>query len=443
MLYRKAKKEIEDWIDNGKVALLVLGARQVGKTYLIEETLKERNKKYVMINFLTDKKFVKIFDDAHLTSMEEFFSRLYFELDYQPENGTIFFLDEVQECKEALTYIKFLVKDGRYKYILSGSLLGVELNNLRSAPVGSVHSIDMYPMDFEEFLMNNGASKHLIDEVKECFDEKKEVDDYLHNKFLELFRKYMVVGGMPEAVQEYVSSKDLLKIRNIHNDIIKQYKIDFTKYEEKRKLELLKTYELMPSELNNKNKRFKYEHLKENSRFERYEESFNWLIDAGVALPVYNVTEPVMPLLINSKASLFKLFLSDVGLLSTMLGKETQKKILDNEDDINYGAGYENVACQELLAHGFETFYYLSKKHGEIDFIIEYKGRALPIEIKSGKTYNNHAALNNVLSCKEYNIPEAMVFCMDNVKVDGKITYYPMYMIMFVSNIFEGPFIIG
>ena len=351
------------------------------------------------------------------------------------------FLDEVQKCKEALTYIKFLVKDGRYKYILSGSLLGVELNNLRSAPVGSVHSLEMYPMDFEEFLMNNGASKHLIDEVKKCFEEKKTVDDYLHNKFLEMFRRYMVVGGMPQAVQEYVDSKDLIKIKKIHNSIIKQYIIDFTQYEKNYKLKLINTYNLIPRELDSKNKRYKFDHLNENFRFERYEESFNWLIDAGVAIPTYNVTNLMYPLILNSKASLFKLFLSDVGLLSTMYGVDTQKKILDNENDINYGAGYENVACQELHAHGFETFYYLSKKHGEIDFILEYKGRVLPIEIKSGKTYNNHAALNNVLSCKEYNIPEAMVFCMDNVKTDGKITYYPMYMIMFLTNLDEESFI--
>ncbi len=348
---------------------------------------------------------------------------------------TIIFFDEIQKYKEIVTKIKFLVEDKRFRYVLSGSLLGVEITNLKSAPVGYLQTITMYPLDFEEFLQVFNISDEIKKVLKTSFMEKKLVDTFIHDKLMEMFRLYLIIGGMPAAVQKYVETGNIDDVIIEHNSIIEQYKLDFTQYEEEnKKIQLSYIYEMISSELNEKNKRFKISDINKNIRLEKVENSFTWLIKAGVALPIYNVTEPLVPLQLNEKQSLFKLFLFDVGLLTTMYGKATKFKIINNDKDINYGSVYENFAAQELIAHGFKGYYYQSKKYGELDFVIELNGEVLPLEIKSGKDYEKHSALNNVMKLPNYNIKQAFVFTDYNVSTKNNIIYYPIYMLMFLLN---------
>ena len=252
---------------------------------------------------------------------------------------------------------------------------------------------------------------------------------------MRIFDLYLIIGGMPAAIERYRETYDIDRVIDEHKNIIEQYKLDFTQYEkEDRKLMISDVYDLIPAELNSENKRFMITDIKKDLRYNRVDDSFIWLYKAGVALPTFNVTEPKIPLLINKKRSLLKLFLSDVGLLTTIYGKATKLKILNNDKDINKGSIYENIIAQEIYAHDLDPYYYQSKKYGEIDFVIEYDGRILPIEVKSGKDYKRHSVLNNLLYKVDYGIEEAIVFTKDNVKVDDKIVYLPIYMIMFIKD---------
>ena len=348
---------------------------------------------------------------------------------------TFLFFDEIQEFKELATKIKFWVDEGSFRYIFSGSLLGVELKNIKSAPVGYLRTITMYPLDFEEFLQLYNFNDELKSSLKKSFIDKIPVNESVHEKMMQIFNMYLNVGGMPSAVDKFKETKNLELVLKEHNDIISQYKKDFTKYEtEDKKPYLTHIYDLIPAELNSSNKRFNYSNLKKGLKYSRSEDNFIWLDSAGVAIPAYNVTEPVLPLLLNEKSSLFKLFLSDVGMLTSMYGKSTKMQILANDQDINNGALYENVVAQELKAHGFKLYYYNSKKYGELDFVIEYKGKVLPIEVKSGKSYQRHSALNNIIDVPNYAIDEAYVLSNYNVEVKGNITYYPIYMLMFIMD---------
>ena len=437
MLFRKKQKDIINWINNGTNALLVTGARQVGKTFLIRECLNSESVDYLEINLIKEPKYISTFESAIEKDLETLL-QTFSVIANRPliKGKTVIFIDEVQECKEIVTAIKFLVEDGRYRYILSGSLLGVELVDLRSAPVGYLSTITMYPLDLEEFLIANDLNEKFIVDLKNCFINKIPVNNVLHDKLIEAFYRYLIVGGMPKAVSIYIETNDLMSVSNVHLDIKNEYLKDFTKYEndKSKKLKLIKTYELIPSELNEQNKRYIFKHLDDNLKFDRYENSFNWLIDAGVAIPVYNSTEPMIPLEVNKKSSLFKFFLSDVGMLTTSFGRNTILKLLSKDQNINYGAVFENFVAQELNSHNIKSYYYVSKKYGELDFVIEYFGEVLPIEVKSGKNYTQHSALNNILSIDNYNIKNAFVFSNSNITVNDKITYYPIYMIMFLNN---------
>ena len=434
MLERRIKQEIRDFLDGDrKEALMVTGARQVGKTYIIRECAKEIYKNIVEINFVENQQAVKLF--ANITGSKDILLRLSALTDVPMIPGeTLIFFDEVQECPEIVTAIKFLVEDGQYRYILSGSLLGVELKDIRSVPVGYLSILEMYPLDFREFCEANRVSQTVMDKLKECFEKKQPVDELIHEKMMELFRLYLIVGGMPAVVDAYIRTNNLKEVLRIQQGIVQLYYKDIAKYDKDNKLYLDEIFTLIPSELNNKNKRFIMKDLNENFRFSRYENSFIWLKEAGVALPVYCVQEPEIPLLLSKSTNLFKLFLSDVGLLASMYVDGLQLKILNREKDINFGAIYENAAAQELKAHGFELYYFNSKKQGELDFVIEYKGNVLPLEIKSGKAYTRHNALDNVLKDERYAIPQALVFCNENISTVDKIVYLPIYMIGFLEN---------
>ena len=433
MLERRIEQEIRDFLKSDrKEALMVTGARQVGKTYIIRECAKEIYKNIVEINFVENQQAVKLFEN--ITGSKDILLRLSALTDVPMIQGeTLIFFDEVQECPEIVTAIKFLVEDGQYRYILSGSLLGVELKDIRSVPVGYLSILEMYPLDFREFCGANRVSQTVMDKLKECFEKKQPVDELIHEKMMELFRLYLIVGGMPAVVDAYIRTNNLKEVLRIQQGIVQLYYKDIAKYDKDNKLYLDEIFTLIPSELNNKNKRFIMKDLNENFRFSRYENSFIWLKEAGVALPVYCVQEPELPLLLSKSTNLFKLFLSDVGLLASMYVDGLQLKILSREKDINFGAIYENVAAQELKAHGFELYYFNSKKQGELDFVIEYQGNVLPLEIKSGKAYTRHNALDNVLKDERYAIPQAFVFCNENITFRDKITYLPIYMIGFLD----------
>lgn len=434
MLERKIEKEIVQWIKNDNKALLIDGARQVGKTYLIRKALKDCDCEYVEFNLLNSSMLINVLKKSE--SVDDLITNLSLFSNKPLNKGkTFLFFDEIQEFKELATKIKFWVDEGSFRYIFSGSLLGVELKNIKSAPVGYLRTITMYPLDFEEFLQLYNFNDELKLSLKKSFIDKIPVNESVHEKMMQIFNMYLNVGGMPSAVDKFKETKNLELVLKEHNDIISQYKKDFTKYEtEDKKPYLTHIYDLIPAELNSSNKRFNCSNLKKGLKYSRSEDNFIWLENAGVAIPTYNVTEPVLPLLLNEKSSLFKLFLSDVGMLTSMYGKSTKMQILANDQDINNGALYENVVAQELKAHGFKLYYYNSKKYGELDFVIEYKGKVLPIEVKSGKSYQRHSALNNIMDVPNYAIDEAYVLSNYNVEVKGNITYYPIYMLMFITD---------
>ena len=431
MIERKVEQRLERFRQEDK-ALLITGARQVGKTFIIREFGKQAYQSFIEINFLEDKTAASLFENAR--DSRDLLLRLSAIADKPLIPGqTLIFFDEVQECPEIVTAIKFLVEEGSYRYILSGSLLGVDLKDIRSVPVGYMDIVQMYPLDFEEFALANRVSPNVIDALREAFEEKRPVDAVVHERMMALFRLYLVVGGMPAAVMKYLETNNLRDVIGEQQAIIALYKKDIARYDPEEKLYLEDIFDLIPSELNCKNKRFILKNLNENFKFSRYSNSFLWLKDAGVALPTFCVAEPTVPLRLSKSSNLFKLFLSDVGLLASMYMDHIQVKILNGEKSINFGAVYENAAAQALKAHGFDLYYFNSKKQGELDFLIERNGHVLPIEIKSGKDYTKHAALSNVLANEDYDIPEAYVFQNDNVSQTGKITYYPIYMLMFVE----------
>ena len=432
MLRRKIEDRIRDFYEKDKKALLITGARQVGKTYIIREFGRSAFESFIEINFLENRTAQTLLENA--VSSADILLRISAIADQPLIPGkTLIFFDEVQECKEIVTAIKFLVDEGSYRYILSGSLLGVDLKDIRSAPVGYMDVFEMYPLDFEEFALANGVSQRVIDSLRNAYKSRTLVDSLVHERMMDLFRLYLIVGGMPSVVTRYLKTNNLQEVTQEQQAILSLYRQDISKYDPKNKLYLEDIFALIPSELNAKNKRFILKNLNENFKFSRYQNSFLWLKNAGVALPTFCVTEPTVPLMLNKSANLFKLFLSDVGLLAAMYMDGIQIKLLNREKDINFGSVYENVAAQELKAHGFKLYYFNSKKQGELDFIVEKDGDVLPIEIKSGKDYARHAALDNVMGNPDYAIPMAYVFQNDNVKVDGRIVYLPMYMLMFLQ----------
>ena len=378
MINREMKTTINNWILQGKEAFLLTGARQIGKTYLIRECLKESKYDYVELNFIERPELVELFENA--TNAQDLLMRLSLITDKQLNKGnTIIFFDEIQEFKDLVTRIKFLVEEGSYRYIMSGSLLGVELNDLRSAPVGYLRIEDMYPLTVKEFMKAVGIKENILEMLEECYKKQQPVDEFVHKKMLDVFYLYLIVGGMPEAVAVYTETNDLARVAAVQQKIMRLYKADFTKYETTYKLKLREIYDSMPGQLDSKNKRFKINTLGKGLNYDRVANDFLWLKDAGVAIPVYNINEPKMPLIISENRNLFKLFFSDVGILTNQYSDQVKIAILNKEKSINNGALFENVVAQELLANGFNLYYFNNKKQGELDFVIELDGKVTPL----------------------------------------------------------------
>ena len=434
MLFRKVYSELEKfYTENKKEALLVTGARQIGKSYVIREFGKSNFKHFIEINFIEKPQAVDIFKNA--TDAQDILFRISAFSNQQIEkNNTLIFFDEVQKVPEIITAIKFLVEENSYRYILSGSLLGIELKSIRSVPVGYMAIKEMYPLDLEEFFIACGLQSSIIEALKQNFEKKMPVDSFVHEKLMQLFRLYMIIGGMPAVVQTYIDTNNIQNVLSVQKSILQMYRQDISQYDFDNKLYIEDIFDLIPSELNSQNKRFILKKLSENLKFNRYENSFIWLREAGVALPTYNVESPTIPLELSKLRNLFKLFSNDVGLLASQYAQGIQLKILNNESSINFGAIYENTVAQELYSHGLKLFYFNSKKQGELDFVITIDDEIIPIEVKSGKDYERHNALKNVLANPEYNISKALVLCNNNLKVSGKVTYLPIYMVMFLQN---------
>ncbi len=435
MLKRKIYSKMLKWKeDREKQALLITGARQTGKSYIAREFGKTEFSSYVEINMLQDSDALRLFNSN--PSIENIIAYIStFTSGNEMDKSMLVFLDEIQECKDPLTIIKFLVEKAPFRIVLSGSLLGVSLKGIRSIPVGYLDILEMHPMDFEEFCYANGVSERAIKVLSDCFMNKEPVDDSMHNRIMGLFRFYLVVGGMPEAVDAFISSHDIVKVRAVQHSIEEAYKLDISKYCTSERVNLSNIYELIPSELNNQNKRFKLASLGKGTRFGKNENSFLWLCEAGVSIAAYVAHEPKVPLLLSKSSNLMKLFLSDVGMLTSMYPIEITQSILSGDDAVNWGGIYENAVAQELTAHGQrDLFYYHTNKLGEVDFLAEIDGEAIPIEVKSGKGYYRHSALDNIMKVDNYNLKKAYILTPANLKTDGNKYYIPVYMAMFLAS---------
>lgn len=434
MLERKVYQKLMDWKQNpNKKALCILGARQIGKTTSIREFSKDNYACFVDINFIRDKEAKSIFDNAFdantiITNLTAYTQKSLIEGD------TLILLDEIQECPNARTAIKFLVEDGRYDYVETGSLLGTRFKDVKSYPVGYEEIYHMYPMDFEEFCRANGVQEDTFKYLEKCFNEKKEVSKAVHSVMINLFRAYIVVGGMPEVVQTYVNTHDIAKVVSIQNEIVELYRLDISQYAQNSdKIKIQAIFDSIPSQLNQKNRRFIVTKLKETARLTRYENSFLWLSNAGVSLPCYNLEEPQLPFQLNEKHSLFKLFMNDIGLLCAMCMENIQFSILQGDMSINLGSILENAIAQQLKSNGYNLYYFDSKRTGEVDFVIQNGMGVNLIEVKSGNDYRNHAALNKMLDTEAWDFRNSYVLCKDNIQVKDDIVYLPWYLIMFIK----------
>lgn len=433
---RNIDARIEKWLSESDKALLLYGARQVGKTYAIRKALRNNKKSFFEINFFENPDFLKAIKACSTT--EELIQTIeLLSADPLKKKESIIFFDEVQLYPEIITKIKFLVDEGSYRYVLSGSLLGVELNGLKSMPVGYVEMIRMFPMDFYEFSLALGVKQKTWDYLSSCFTSRTPVLENIHNDMMRVFSYYLAVGGMPDVVNRFLSTNNLNDTYELQQSLINQYKVDFSKYEgNDRKLKLISIYDNIPSQLNKQDNRFIFTYLNKELKFDRYEKSFLWLKDAGVALPVYIAEQLKMPLEVSKAKNTFKLFLSDVGMLTASFPLAVRRSIALNDDniDVNKGSLYENFVAQELFSHNLTPYYYKSKKIGEIDFLVELEGDILSLEIKSGKEYRKHKALDHLIKeeQKDKNF-RYYVFSNHNIEIDKEIINYPIYMISLIQ----------
>lgn len=433
MLKRKAYNKMISWKkSNHRNALCIIGARQIGKTTLIRYFGKENYKCFIEINFITDEAAKSIFDnsidvDTILTNLTA-----YLRKPMEPGNTLILF-DEIQACPKARTAIKFLVEDGRFDYIESGSLLGIQYTDVSSYPVGFEDIYLMYPLDFEEFLWAVGVQESTINYLENCFNAFTPVTDSVHDTINKLFYLYEVVGGMPQVVVRYILSHDITQVIELQKSILEEYRQDISKYSTSNaKMKIKDIFDSIPSQLNDKNRRFFLSSIDNNARLDRYINYFKWLDDAGVAIPCYNVEIPQQPLSLNKKHSIFKLFSNDTGLLCASCMDNIQFDILKGNIEINNGSIFENVIAQQLKANGYNLYYYNSKKHGEIDFVIGDNIQTSLLEVKSGKNYKKHAALDNISSIKDYKFEKKYVLSTKNIEVENNIIYLPCYMFIFI-----------
>ena len=441
MLYRKIEKDIEGYLRAEDDRIMILeGARQIGKSFIIREVGKKLYDNFIEINFAEDDEGPKIFKGIGTTEGFYFtLSSVYGEKLDRYEN-TLIFLDEIQHYPQYLTLLKFFREDRRFRFIASGSLLGITLRETTSIPVGSIIRKNMYQLDFEEFLIANGFGRESLNTLRTKLMNRESLDESLHDYIMNLFRRYLLVGGLPAAVNEYLDSHNFVKVRNVQENIRSLYEVDATKYEKDSSKTLLirRIYNMIPSQLENKKKRIIIKDIqnKIGDRFDNYLEEFEYLISSGTALEVSAISNPKYPLAESAHKNLMKLYLNDVGLLTMLLYKNSIRPVISDEDSVNLGSVYECVVAQELKAHGHKLFYYDNKQRGEVDFLIDdYSSTTiLPIEVKSGKDYTRHSALNNLLKVRDYDIASGLVLSNSReIKTVGNVSYMPVYYVMFID----------
>ncbi len=443
MLERKAYGTLLDWkADNKGKALLVDGARQIGKTFLIEEFARREYPSHIKIDFLKSDAAEAL---SHASGADQIINMLSLISGKRVVPGeTLVFFDEVQEAPGIVTLSKYLVQDGRFDIVMSGSLLGIELRHVRSLPVGYLRTETMYPLDFREFCVANNVPDAIWGDVEACFRERRPVGQGIHDNLIRLLRLYLVVGGMPEAIQDYLDSEgDLGAVREAHRELVTLYREDISKHAGDRALQVKAIFDALPSQLDKENKRFQMKSLKDEAKYDRYANDFAWLVGAGAALKTLNVTDPRPMLERTEEANRFKLYQSDVGMLMSRYRGNASLAALSGARSVNFGGVYENFVAQELTAAGIPLHYYHNSRRGEVDFLVEAdEGAALPIEVKSGKDYRRHVALRNLLSSPEYDMRRAYVLSEANVSVDrsgpGEVCYLPLYMLPFIAEEAKG-----
>ena len=439
MLFRKIEATIESHLRaNSPKILLIDGARQVGKTYIIRHVGNKLFENFIEINMVEDSIGDRLFENTK--TIEDFYLQVSMLAGnkMKAKENTLIFIDEIQAYPHLLTLLKFLSQDGKFTYIASGSLLGVTLSQTTSIPMGSIRKVRMFPLDFEEFLYANGMNEIVISSMRKKFERLEALDETMHNKMMDLFRKYLLVGGLPDAVNSYLAEKNIQSVREIQSEIHDYYAADASKYDEQKKLKICRVYDLIPSNMENKKKRVVAQSIenKKGKTFGDYSDEFEYLISAGIALNVQAISAPVFPLIQSSGKNLLKLYLNDVGILSGIL-YDNIRAVLDDERSINLGSVYETVVASELIAHGHKLFYYDNRSKGEVDYLIDdYDSlSAVPIEVKSGKDYTVHSALNTFVRNEDYHVKKAFVVSNERtVMQKGKIIYIPIYYIMFFQS---------
>lgn len=441
MLYRKITSYIEDYLKSNTDKILVLeGARQVGKSFSIREVGTRLYPNYIEINFVEDDESDQLFKNIH--KKEDFYLTLSMVAGdkLSNRNDTLVFLDEIQHYPQYLTMLKFLREDGRYRYIASGSLLGITLQDTTSIPVGSIIRKEMFQLDFEEFLIANGFGSEALAMMRQSYENRQSLTLESHHHLMEMFRRYLLVGGLPDAVNTYLDTHNIVRVREVQKSIRSLYADDASKYEKghSKKLLIRRIYEMIPSQMENKKKRIVAQEIrgKEGDRFAQYQEEFEYLVSSGISLAVHAISNPRFPLSESLQKNLLKLYLNDVGLLTGLLYHNNIRPVLDDIRSINLGSVYESVVAQELRAHGHKLFYYDNRKQGEVDYLIDdYSAMSIhPIEVKSGKDYTVHSALDNLLKSPDYNILAGTVISNEReIRQVGKVTYIPVYCIMFMD----------
>jgi Predicted ATPase (AAA+ superfamily) len=440
MLERKFTQFLEHFLkEEPNKILLVNGARQIGKSYLIRYVGQKLFTHFVEINLKEDKEGDQVFADVHTTN--DLYMRLsnYYSKPLGDKSNTLVFLDEIQSYPHLMTMLKFLNQESRYRFIASGSQLGVALSETPSVPLGSVTIEQMYPLDFEEFLWATGIGKEWIENIRQNYLRKEALDESTHNILLKRFQYYLLVGGLPEAINNYLADRNMVRVRATHRDIYDLYRIDASQYDDEHKLKIRKIYDLIPSNLENKKKRIVYKNIedKKGKTFSDYADEFEYLTNSGVALEVSAISNPHFPLAESEQKRLVKLYLNDVGLLTNLLYGVNVNAVLQDIKSINLGTVYESVVAQELAAHGFKLHYFDNKKKGEVDFLIDDYDQltVLPLEIKSGKDYTEHSALSKFLDNPDYGINRAFVFSNEREIFRKRgATYLPIYYCMFLYN---------
>jgi len=419
--------------------LLVNGARQIGKSFIIRHVGQSLFTHFVEINLKEDKEGEMIFNDVR--TPDDLYMRLsnYTSEPLGNKDDTLVFLDEIQSYPHLMTMLKFLNQERRYRFIASGSQLGVALSQTPSVPLGSIAIRQMHPLDFEEFLWATGIGKKWIDDVKQHFLNEEPLDESTHKLLLKRFQYYLLIGGMPDAINQYLKDRNMVQVRMIQRDIHELYRIDSSQYDAEHKLKIRKIYDLTPSNLENKKKRIVYKDIenKHGKTFTDYADEFEYLTNSGVVLGVSAISNPRFPLAESEQKRLLKLYLNDVGILTGLLYGLNVNAVLQDQKSVNLGTVYESAVAQELAAHGFKMHYYDNKQKGEVDFLIDdYQHlQPLPIEVKSGKDYTEHSALTKFLQTPDYGIKHAIVFSNERKVFKKKgVTYMPIYFCMFLQN---------